>query len=74
MSNLLGVLIGAQIDRSEGGDGFEGAVEGFLIEGAVKTIAPLVVTFAIGWGVQFLARRVVEAATGRGAGKRALDG
>lgn len=67
VSNMLGMLIGAEIDRDEGGEGIAGALEGYLIEGAVKAIAPLVVTFAIGWGVQFLARRVLAAITGDGA-------
>ncbi len=71
MSNVLGVLLGAEIDRSEGGSGIKGAVEGFLIEAAAKVIAPLVVTFAIGWGVQFLARRAFEAAVGHDAGEGA---
>jgi hypothetical protein len=64
VSNFLGLLIGAEIDRNEGGEGIAGALEGYLIEGAVKTIAPLVVTFAIGWSVQFLARRAFNAITG----------
>ena len=72
VSNVLGLLIGAEIDRGEGGKGVAGALEGYLIEGAVKAVAPLVVTFAIGWGVQFLARRAFAAATGETtAGARA---
>lgn len=67
VSNILGMLIGAEIDRDEGGQGIAGALEGYLIEGAVKTIAPLVVTFAIGWGVQFLARRAFATITGDSA-------
>ena len=67
VSNVLGMLIGAEIDRDEGGEGIAGALEGYLIEGAVKAIAPLVVTFAIGWGVQFLARRAFAAVTGETA-------
>jgi hypothetical protein len=64
VSNVLGLLIGAEIDRNEGGEGIAGAIEGYMIEGAVKAIAPLLVTFAIGWGVQFLARRAFGAVTG----------
>lgn len=72
VSNVLGLLIGAEIDREEGGEGIAGAVEGYMIEGAVKAIAPLLVTFAIGWGVQFLARRAFAAITGETpAGSRA---
>ena len=64
VTNVLGLLIGAEIDRDEGGGGIAGALEGYLIEGVAKTIAPLVVTFAIGWSVQFLARRALNAITG----------
>ena len=64
VANVLGLLIGAEIDRSEGGEGIAGALEGYMIEGAVKAVAPLLVTFAIGWGVQFLARRAFAAVTG----------
>jgi hypothetical protein len=71
MANLLGLVLGAEIDRSDGGSGVKGAVEGFLIEGAVRVVAPLVVTFAIGWGVQFLARRAFKAVTGHDAGEAA---
>jgi hypothetical protein len=71
-SNVLGLLIGAEIDRDEGGKGITGALGGYMIEGAVKAIAPLLVTFAIGWGAQFLARRAIAAITGETpAGSRA---
>jgi hypothetical protein len=63
VANVLGLLIGAEIDRNEGGEGIAGALEGYMIEGAVKAVAPLLVTFAIGWGVQFLARRAFAAVT-----------
>jgi hypothetical protein len=64
VNNVLGMLVGAEIDRDEGGTGVGGALEGYLVEGAVKAIAPLVMTFAIGWTVQFLARRALKAVTG----------
>ncbi|WBO24669.1 hypothetical protein PBT88_15830 [Sphingomonas abietis] len=64
---MLGMLVGATIDREDGDSGIEGAITGYLAEGALKIVAPLVVTFAIGWGVQFLARRAVEALTGEDA-------
>ena len=63
VSNVLGLLIGAEIDRDDGGKGVAGALEGYLIEGVVKTISTLVITFAIGWSVQFLARRAFTAIT-----------
>lgn len=64
VNNVLGMLIGAEIDRDEGGSGVGGALEGYLAEGAIKAIAPLVMTFAIGWTVRFLARRAFAAVTG----------
>ena len=64
VANVPGLLIGAEIDRDEGGEGIAGALEGYMIEGATKTIASLLVTFAIGWGVQSLARRAFAAVTG----------
>ncbi|PXA83304.1 hypothetical protein DMC47_43920 [Nostoc sp. 3335mG] len=67
MNNVLGMLIGAAIDREDGDSGVEGAIGGYLAEGAIKLVAPLVVTFAIGWGVQFLLRRGIEAITGEDA-------
>ena len=73
VANVLGLLIGAEIERDEGGMGIAGAIEGYMIEGAVKAIAPLIVTFAIGLGVQFLARRAFAAVTGESStGSRAL--
>ena len=66
VNNILGMLIGAEIDRDEGGSGISGALEGYLIEGAIRTVTPLVVTFAIGWGVQYLARRALKAVMGDG--------
>jgi hypothetical protein len=35
-----------------------------MIEGAFSAVAPLLITFAIGWGVQFLARQAFAAITG----------
>lgn len=67
MNNVLGMLIGTAIDREDGDSGVEGAITGYLAEGALKVIAPLAVTFAIGWGVQFLLRRGIEAITGEDA-------
>jgi hypothetical protein len=64
VNNVLGMLIGAEIDRDEGGSGLSGAAEGYMIEGAIKAVAPLIVTFALGWGVRFLARRAYEAIAG----------
>lgn len=62
--NMLGMLVGAAIDRRDGDSGIKGAIEGYLIEGTVKSVAPLLVTFAIGWAVQYGARRALHAITG----------
>lgn len=51
-NNFLGMLIGAAIDRRDGDSGVKGALEGYLVEGAIKAAIPLAITFAIGWGVQ----------------------
>lgn len=64
VDNVLGMLVGAAIDRQDGDSGIKGAIGGYLAEGAIKLVAPLVVTFAIGWGVQYMARRALRAVTG----------
>ena len=64
MDNMLGMLIGAAIDREDGDSGLKGAIIGSVAESAIKIAVPLALTFAIGWGVQFLARRAVAAVTG----------
>jgi hypothetical protein len=64
VNNVLGMLVGAAIDREDGDSGVEGALTGYLVEGAIKVLAPVVVTFAIGAAVQFLARRAIESVTG----------
>ena len=64
MNNILGMLVGAAIDREDGDSGIKGAIEGYLVQGAIKAVAPLVVTFTIGWGVQYGLRRAFQAVTG----------
>lgn len=63
-NNILGMLVGAAIDRGDGDSGVKGAFEGYVVEGLIKVVAPLAVTFAIGWGVQYLVREGLHAATG----------
>lgn len=63
MGNYLGALIGAAIDRRDGDSGIKGAIAGSLAEGAVKLVAPLAVTFAIGWAIQYGLRKAWAAAT-----------
>jgi len=74
MANLLGALIGAAIDRQDGDSGIKGAIVGTLTETAIRGVAPLVATYALGWAVQYGIRKgwqavagddPVEAGTGR---------
>ena len=64
VDNMLGMLIGAGIDREDGDSGIKGAIVGSIAQSSLRVVAPLAVTFAIGWGVQFLVRRAVRAISG----------
>ncbi|TVV72348.1 hypothetical protein [Sphingomonas solaris] len=64
VDNIVGMAIGAAIDRSDGDSGVGGAVGGYLVQEAIEIVTPLLITFAIGWGVQYLARRAFQAVTG----------
>lgn len=72
-NNILGMLIGAAIDRRDGDSGIVGAAEGYLVEGALKVVLPLAVTFAIGWGVQYGVRRGLSAISNSLDGQRATS-
>ncbi len=61
MSNHLGALIGAAIDRGDGDSGIKGAIIGTVAESTIRVLAPLVVTFAIGAAVQYAARKAWHA-------------
>jgi hypothetical protein len=65
MSNLLGALIGAAIDRQDGDSGIKGAIIGTVAESAIRVAAPLVVTYALGWAVQYGIRKAIHAVAGR---------
>lgn len=65
MSNLLGALIGAAIDREDGDSGIKGAIIGTVAERAIRFIAPLVATYALGWAVQYGVHKGLEAIAGR---------
>jgi len=80
MTNLMGALIGAAIDRGDGDSGVKGAIVGSATEGAIKLLAPLAATYALGWLVQFGARKAwqglfgddpVDPETGRLKARRA---
>ena len=64
MSNLLGALIGAWIDRQDGDSGIKGAIIGTVAETAIRTVAPIVATYALGWAVQYGVRKAWQAASG----------
>lgn len=57
MKNILGMAMGAAIDRRDGDSGVKGALLGYLASGAVKTVAKLGLVAAIGAGAIGLARR-----------------
>src|SRR5438105_3906587 len=48
MSNLVGALIGAAIDRRDGDSGIKGAILGAATEGALRIALPIALTYAIG--------------------------
>jgi hypothetical protein len=64
MANLMGALIGAAIDREEGGSGIKGAIEGTMAEAAIRTLAPIVATYMLGWAVQYGIRKGWHALVG----------
>ena len=64
MANLMGALIGAAIDRDEGGSGITGAIEGTIAEAAIRFVAPIIATYALGWAVQYGIRKGWHALVG----------
>ena len=64
MANLMGALIGAAIDRRDGGSGIKGAIEGTIAEWAIRAVAPVVATYALGWAVQYGIRKGWHALAG----------
>jgi hypothetical protein len=64
MSNLLGALIGAWIDRQDGDSGIKGAIVGTVAETAIRAAAPIVATYALGWAVQYGLRKAWHAVSG----------
>ncbi len=64
MSNMMGALVGAAIDRRDGDSGIKGAIVGSLTQGAIKVLAPIAATFAVGWAVQYGVRKAWAAMAG----------
>lgn len=57
MANLLGAMIGAAIDRQDGDSGIKGAIMGTVAESAIRALAPIAATYALGWAVQYGIRK-----------------
>jgi hypothetical protein len=64
VANLLGALIGAAIDRGDGDSGIKGAIIGTVAESAIRLVAPVVATWALGWAVQYGIRKGWHAIAG----------
>lgn len=64
MANLLGALIGAAIDRQDGDSGIKGAIMGTIAESAIRALAPIAATYALGWAVQYGIRKGWHAIAG----------
>lgn len=64
MSNLMGALVGAWIDRRDGDSGIKGAIIGGVAESTIKLVVPVVATYAIGWAVQYGLRKAWQGVAG----------
>lgn len=51
-------------NRQDGDSGIKGAIAGTLAESAVRVAAPLIGTYALGWLVQFGARKAWQGIVG----------
>lgn len=71
MANMLGALIGAAIDRQDGDSGIKGAIMGTVAESAIRLVAPVVATWALGWAVQYGLAKGWQALTGNDPAERA---
>jgi len=65
MSNLIGALIGAAIDRRDGDSGIKGAIIGTVAQSAIRVAAPIAITYALGWAVQYGVRKAWQGVRGR---------
>lgn len=61
MANLLGMLIGAAIDRRDGDSGIKGAIIGSLVHRAGRAAVPLAIAATVGWGIRYIVRKTMEA-------------
>lgn len=70
MSNFLGALIGAAIDREDGDTGLKGAMVGTVAESALKAVIPIVATYALGWTIQYAIGKLWRRTAIRSDGRR----
>lgn len=63
MANMIGALIGAAIDRQDGDSGIKGAIVGTLAESAIRTLVPIIATYAVGWAVLYGIQKAAAAAS-----------
>ncbi len=63
MSNFIGALIGAAIDRQDGDSGLKGAIVGTVAESAIRIALPVVATYAVGWAVLYGIERLTKSVT-----------
>ena len=68
MANLIGILVGAAIDRQDGDSGIKGAIIGTATESALRILVPIIATYAIGWAVVYGIGRIAHAASDGAAG------
>jgi hypothetical protein len=64
MRNVIGMLIGAAIDRRDGDSGIKGAIAGLIAQSAIRVVLPVAATYAVGWGVLHLAGKALSALPG----------
>lgn len=65
MAATIGALIGAAIDGMSGDDSVaDGALKGAIAGKAVQIVAPVIVTYAVGWLVLRGIGQAVDAITG----------
>ena len=70
---MFGALVGAAIDRTDGDSGIKGAIIGASLSKLASVVAPLAVTFAIGWAVQKAAGAAWDAVPDLGGNDTAQD-
>lgn len=57
MKNLIGMAIGAALDRRDGDSGVKGAIMGSVVQSLAKAAVPLAIVGAVGWGLLHLTKK-----------------